>query len=121
MLLLVLHFYMFNFFLDFNLTKSQNDLNKLYLESMKHVQRTHWDPCDTCHIDKAYTKLSWVKNTKNAKEAKQESLQHYRDIFQRSQHRLTIVEGQAGVGKSTFTKRLAVDWAARNRESSEKF
>ena len=83
-----------NFFLDFELTKSQNDLRKLYLESMTHVQMTPWDPSDTCHIDKAYTKLSWVEKTKNVNETTEESLQHYRDIFQRNEHRFTIVEGQ---------------------------
>ena len=88
---------------------------------MTHVQMTPWDPSDTCHIDKAYTKLSWVEKTKNVNETAEKSLQHYREIFQRSQHRLTIVEGQAGVGKSTFTKRLAVDWAEGREEVLRNF
>ena len=100
---------------------SQSDLKKLYLESMTHVQMTPWDPSDTCHIDKVYTKLSWVKKTKNVNETTAESLQHYRDIFQRNQHRLTIVEGQAGVGKSTFTKKLAVDWVEGREEVLRNF
>ena len=86
---------------------------------------TPWSPSVTCHIDEVYMKLSWVKQTKTLSKTTEEPLQHYTDMFHPTQHHAgplrILVQGEAGVGKSTFGQQLAIDWARRSMEKLKGF
>ena len=66
-------------------------------------------------IHQIYTRLSWVKEEQTPAGSSRSEMQHYTDLFAANKNGVVpkriLVQGQTGIGKSTFVKKLAVDWA----------
>ena len=101
----------------FDVEKYREQLAKHYQRNMSSVRRTPWNPHDTVPIDDIYTRLSWVREG--------EELDDYIDLFKArtdgTKVKRILVEGDAGMGKSTFAKRLAVDWAKGRNQVLQQF
>ena len=65
-------------------------------------------------IHQIYTRLSWVKESQTSAGTTQSELEHYSDLFTANKNgvipKRILVQGQTGIGKSTFVKKLLVDW-----------
>lgn len=93
--------------------------------TMNQVKITPWDPDDTVDIDEIYTNLSWLKDERKPTGKTQRRLEHYTEIF-KGHKRFTnskriLVYGRPGIGKSTFSQKVAVDWASGNNETLKRF
>ena len=92
---------------------------------MSQVQIAPWDPNDTVHIDEVYTRLSWCREDKHPSGTEEQELGDYTDIFHGHKNypnpKKIVVVGQGGIGKSTFSQKLAVDWAKGEKEALKKF
>ena len=87
----------------------------------EHYKRTAtvptsvWSRKSAVNIHQIYTRLSWVKEEQTPAGSSQSELTHYTDVFAKDKNGLVsnriLVQGQTGIGKSTFVKKLAVDWA----------
>ena len=84
-----------------------------------------WDPNNTVHIDEVYTRLSWCREDKHPSGTEEQELGDYTDIFHGHKNypnpKKIVVVGQGGIGKSTFSQKLAVDWAKGEKEALKKF
>ena len=73
-----------------------------------------WSKKSPVDIRQIYTRLSWVKEEQTPAGSSRSELQHYTDLFTANKNgvpKRILVQGQTGIGKSTFVKKLAVDWA----------
>ena len=74
-----------------------------------------WSKNCLVDIHQIYTRLSWVKEEQIPAGSSRSELEHYTDVFTANKNGVTpkriLVQGQTGIGKSTFVKKLAVDWA----------
>lgn len=107
-----------------DLQECQSQLRMRY-NTMNQVKITPWDPDDTVDIDEVYTNLSWVKDERKPTGKKQRKLEHYTEIF-KGHKRFTnpkriLVYGRPGIGKSTFSQKVAVDWASGKNETLKRF
>ena len=79
-----------------------------------------WSTLDPVDIHEIYTRLSWVKQEQHAAGPSQTELNHYCDLFTANKSdtfpKRILVQGQTGIGKTTFVKKLALDWAELNLE-----
>ena len=77
-----------------------------------------WSTLDPVDIHEIYTRLSWVKQEQHAAGPSQTELNHYCDLFTANKGdtfpKRILVQGQTGIGKTTFVKKLALDWAQLN-------
>ena len=77
-----------------------------------------WSTLDPVDIHEIYTRLSWVKQEQHAAGPSQTELNHYCDLFTANKSdtlpKRILVQGQTGIGKTTFVKKLALDWAQLN-------
>ena len=90
-----------------------------------HYQKTAtvptsvWSKKAVVDIHQIYTRLSWVKEERTLAGATQSELKHYSDLFSANQNgvipKRILVQGQTGIGKSMFVKKLVVDWVEVNR------
>ena len=76
-----------------------------------------WSKKSVVEIHKIYTRLSWVKEEHTpAGTTKSElsKLKHYNDLFAATKNgvipKRILVQGEVAIGKSTFVKKLLVDW-----------
>ena len=110
---------------EFDLLKSRAQLAEFYQTTMSQVQMAPWDPNDTVHIDEVYTRLSWCREDKHPSGTEEQELGDYTDIFHGHKNypnpKKIVVVGQGGIGKSTFSQKLAVDWAKGEKEALKKF
>ena len=93
----------------------------------EHYKRTAtvptsvWSKKAPVNIHQIYTRLSWVKEEQTPTGSSQSELTHYTDVFTEDKNGLVsnriLVQGQTGIGKSTFVKKLAVDWAELDDEN----
>ena len=74
-----------------------------------------WSKTSPVDINQIYTRLSWVKEEQTPAGSSRSKLNHYTDVFTANKNGVVpkriLVQGQTGIGKSTFVKKLAVDWA----------
>ena len=86
---------------------------------------TPWDRDNTMDIDEVYVQLTMLRDDRKLAGTTKEKLKDYSEIFARHGHHLIpkriLVYGRPGIGKSAFTKKLAVDWSRGNKEVLEKF
>ena len=92
---------------------------------MSKVKIIPWDESSAIHIDEIYTTLSWVRDDRKASGVTQEELKDYTDIFKGDKHhpnpKRLLVYGRPGIGKTTFSKKTAFDWAKQRKEILKKF
>ncbi|KAJ7372144.1 hypothetical protein OS493_020570 [Desmophyllum pertusum] len=82
----------------------------------EHYKRTAmvptsvWSKKSPVHIHQIYTRLSLVKEEQTPEGSSQSELTHYTDVFTANENgapNRILVQGQTGIGKSTFVKKLA--------------
>ena len=99
-------------------------LEKLY-NNLSQVNITPWDPDNTVHIDEIYTELFWVRNNRKPSGKKEEKLNDYSDVLREQKSNpysnRFLVYGIPGIGKSTFAKKITLDWARSKKEILKKF
>ena len=93
----------------------------------EHYKRTAsvatsvWTKKSPVDIHQIYTRLSWVKEEQTLAGSSRSELKHYTDVFTASKNGVVpkriLVQGQTGIGKSTFVKKLSVDWAEFDDET----
>ena len=110
---------------EFDLLESRAQLAEYYQTTMSQVQMAPWDPDDTVHIDNIYTRLSWCREDKHPSGIQEQDLNDYTGVFRGHKDcanpKRIVVYGQGGIGKSTFTQKLAVEWARGEKEALKKF
>ena len=83
------------------------------------VPTSVWSKKAVADIHQIYTRLSWVKEEQTPAGTTQSELKHYTDLFTANKSgvipKRILVQGQTGIGKSTFVKKLLVDWVEVNK------
>ena len=82
-----------------------------------------WCKKSVVDIHQIYTRLSWVKEEQTPAGPTQSELKHYSDLFTANKDGVVpkriLVQGQTGIGKSTFVKKLLVDWVEVNKAAGD--
>lgn len=98
----------------FDVKTCRNTLADHYQRNAK-VPTSVWSSRCNVNIRDIYTRLSWVKEERNQSGSTRSKLDHYTDLFAENKTgvlpKRILVQGMPGIGKSTFVKKLAVDWA----------
>ena len=105
------------------------DLNSCRSKLEDHYQKTAtvptsvWSKKSVVDIHQIYTRLSWVKDEQTPAGTTQSKLKHYCDLFSANKNgaipKRILVQGQTGIGKSTFVKKLLVDWVEVNKKTGD--
>ena len=105
------------------------DLNSCRSKLEDHYQKTAtvptsvWSKKSVVDIHQIYTRLSWVKDEQTPAGTTQSELKHYSDLFTANKNgvipKRILVQGQTGIGKSTFVKKLLVDWVEVNKKTGD--
>ena len=105
------------------------DLNSCRRKLEDHYQKTAtvptsvWSKKSVVDIHQIYTRLSWVKDEQTPAGTTQSELKHYCDLFNANKNgaipKRILVQGQTGIGKSTFVKKLLVDWVEVNKKTGD--
>ena len=94
-----------------------------------HYQKTAtvptsvWCKKSVVDIHQIYSRLSWVKEEQTPAGTTQSELKHYTELFTANKNgvipKRILVQGQTGIGKSTFVKKLLVDWVEVNKAAGD--
>ena len=105
------------------------DLKSCRSKLEDHYQKTAtvptsvWCKKSVVDIHQIYTRLSWVKEEQTPSGTTQSELKHYSDLFTTNKNgaipKRILVQGQTGIGKSTFVKKLLVDWVEVNKKTGD--
>ena len=105
------------------------DLKSCRSKLEDHYQKTAtvptsvWCKKSVVDIHQIYTRLSWVKEEQTPAGTTQSELKHYSDLFTTNKNgaipKRILVQGQTGIGKSTFVKKLLVDWVEVNKKTGD--
>ena len=105
------------------------DLNSCRSKLEDHYQKTAtvptsvWSKKSVVDIHQIYTRLSWVKDEQTPAGTTQSKLKHYCDLFSANKNgaipKRILVQGQTGIGKSTFVKKLLVDWVEVSKKTGD--
>ena len=105
------------------------DLNSCRSKLEDHYQKTAtvptsvWSKKSVVDIHRIYTRLSWVKEEQTPTGTTQSELKHYTQLFTANKSgvipKRILVQGQTGIGKSTFVKKLLVDWVGVNKGTGD--
>ena len=92
---------------------------------MSQVKITPWNPNDTVHIEEVYTNLSWLWDGKTPRGKTQTKLKDYSELFNGTKYspnpKRILACGRPGIGKSTFSQRIAFDRTTGKKEVLKKF
>ena len=93
----------------------QRKLADNYQKTTK-VPTTAWSSLLQVDLEQIYTRLSWVKQEQTTAGSSQKELTHYSKIFsERTRDGMVakriLVQRETGIGKTTFVKKLLVDWS----------
>ena len=99
----------------FDVNTCQRKLAEHYQKIAK-VPTTAWSPLLQVNLEQIYTRLSWVKQEQTTAGSSQKELNHYTEIFTEKTAngvvaKRILVQGETGIGKTTFVKKLLVDWS----------
>ena len=99
----------------FDVKTCQRKLAEHYQKTAK-VPTTAWSSILQVDLKQIYTRLSWVKQEQTTAGPSQNELNHYTEIFtQKTTNGVVakriLVQGETGIGKTTFVKKLLVDWS----------
>ena len=98
----------------FDVEVCRRELAEHYKRTAK-VPTSVWSKICAVNIHEIYTRLSWVKEEQTPAGSSRAGLNHYTDVFTENKNGLLsnriLVQGETGIGKSTFVKKLAIDWA----------
>ena len=105
------------------------DLNSCRSKLEDHYQKTAtvptsvWSKKSVVDIHQIYTRLSWLKEEQTPTGTTQSELKHYTELFTANKNgvipKRILVQGQTGIGKSTFVKKLLVDWVGVKRGTGD--
>ena len=112
----------------FDVKTCQRKLAEHYQKTAK-VPTTAWSSVLQVDLEQIYTRLSWVKQEQTTAGPSQKELNHYAELFTEKTKngvvaKRILVQGETGIGKTTFVKKLLVDWsnleeANMNEESND--
>ena len=107
----------------FDLVKYSRIIRQLYEDREGWLAPFPWCEEFRFHLDNIFTRLRFVSTTKE-RGIKTDDIVDMFQIFQPhqecSQPRRVLIEGQPGMGKSTYCQKIAYDWA-KKRKGGESF
>ena len=107
---------------SFDLKSCRNKLEDHYRKTAT-IPTSVWSKKSVVDIHQIYTRLSWVKEEHTPAGTTKTELKHYCDLFKGKKNgvipKRILVQGQTGIGKSTFVKKLLVDWVDVNNETGD--
>ena len=99
----------------FDVRNCQRKLAEHYQKTAK-VPTTVWSSTYQVHLNQIYTRLSWVEEEQSPSGSSQKELNHYTQLLTEetqngSPPKRVLVQGQTGIGKTTFVKKVLLDWS----------
>ena len=97
------------------------DVNTCRSKLAEHYKRTAtvptsvWSKKSPVDMKQLYTRLTWVKEEQTPEGSSKPELNHYTDVFNENENGYApnriLVQGETGIGKTTFVKKMGLDWA----------